>query len=191
MKINFSFISHLKYRLYVYLALLIAVPAATCFLVNLKTKPKDFEKFHIFIGATIIDKEQFSSQINNLLSEDLEIKIEGYKETDALFQTQLDSFGRTSDLLIMPKSVMDTQEYLPYVSINEDNKYYDESNYIGYERHIGILLNKEIDCYLGKYLSLNDEPYYALISNSTVHGEGFFEKYTTNQVERVLTLLLS
>lgn len=191
MNVNFSFLAHLKYRLYAYIAVLIVVPAFIVFSIGEKNKPKDFEKFHIFVGAEVVNKSELKKDVGSILSEDLEIIIESYSEIDSLFQTKLDSFGRTSDILVMSKTTLQKQQYIPYVNLSSTNKYYSDTNFVAYERNIGILINGEKDSYLSNYYNLHDEPYYALISNSTVHGEGFLDNYKTNQVEKVLSLFLS
>ena len=191
MKLNFPFLAHLKYRLYVYIGVFVGISALTCLSITLATNPKKYEKFQIFVGADFTNKDGFINEINGLLKEDLEVKIEALNESDSLFNTKFNTFGKTSDIIIVSKTIMDTQDNVPYVTFSQGDKYYSDLNYSNFERCFGILLNGNENNYLSKYFSLKDEPYYAFVSQKTVHGEHLLNTYSTDQVDRVLTLLLN
>ncbi len=183
MKTKFNFKAHVLNKLLTYVFLLIVIPILSCYLVDTKTAPKKHEKFSLFVAAELKEKFTLKEELEELFPEDLLVKVESYTPNESMFNTFVDTYGATSDVLIFPKSYLEDIEYFPYKKFNVGDKYYSDSNFIKFDFHFGLLIS---DSNLKDYINFLDEDYYLMIGPNSVHTLNIFEEGNTDQIDRFI-----
>ena len=184
MKTKYDFKAHIINNLLVYLFVLLLMPTISYFIIEAKTSPKSHEKFIVFIAEDLNNEHDLKSELKELFKSDISIKVESHKTSENLFQTYVDTYGHISDILIFPKSYLDTIDNFTYRNFEIDNSYYSDTNYIKYEKHFGLDINNSL---LLDYISCSkEESYYLLIGPNSVHTLDIFDDGKTNQISRFL-----
>ena len=193
MKSKFNFFKHLMDRFYVYIIFIVLVPIIVTYSISLKTRPKDYESFSIFTETDLVkSKEETESYFKAVLSEDKVVKVNSWTKLDnSTFSIMLNSQGKLSDLVILSSSTLETMTKFDYISLNDTNEYYSDTNFVYHSNnnHYGIRLHDNELNYLSDYFNFLDDTYFIFINKNSVHLKGFIEESKTDQVKRVLDFI--
>ena len=172
-----------------------------CFLFNIITAPKDYEKMEIFITAHSIKKDDLYDKIYT--SELKEIQINSCSENDDYYGVSLETLGIiSSDILIVKKELVLTdgatnsfieldKDYLRNYNINlEDFEVITVDNKV----HAIVVYDKEKNInLLGDYIYYADDSavYCIVLNNISSHiGKYSYKEKTTNIAFEMLNKLL-
>lgn len=190
MKIKYSFKNHLVNRFYVYLGALVLVPLICSYSIHLKTRPKDVERFSVFVDAEFIDDGAFKDLLFTELKEDLVIDTYDVSRNDSVFNTYFSTYGLNSDICILSKETLDKFATIHFLDLK--NTTFDKvSNYCFNDYSIGVLCHEKGSDTLNEYFDFGsfDDDYYIVASKDSVHIKEISNSGKTNQIARVLRLL--
>lgn len=183
MKTKFSFKTHLMNRLATYVIFLILIPVLSYYIIELKTSPKNYEKFSVFVAAKLNENKDLKADLKELLPEDLKIIVESHTTNEELYQTYVDTVARVSDVVIFPASYVEKIENFSFRNFEEGNPYYSDTNFVKYEKHWALSVT---DSGLKDYINFGDEQFYLLIGKKSVHTLNVFDDGKTDQIDRLL-----
>lgn len=185
MKIRFSFKNHLSHSFFFYLIALVAVPLVCSYSIQIKTRPKDYERFSFFSEATLINENSLNNQLLEVLPEDLLIELYDMDRSDRTFKTYLSSYGLNSDICLLSETTLAEFETIPFLDLKE-TVWESEDNYVISNLSVGVLINKET---LSSLFNFKNEKYYLCVIKTSVHLKGLKQDGQTDQVNRVLEYL--
>lgn len=193
MKTRFNFSRHIRDCFAYYLLALIVTPILVTYFVQLKTNPKDYEKFTVFVGSTYKDEYAFKKYLLKILPEDLDIYFYHCEESDSTFLTQVTSRAYNSDLTILSTTGINRVTDLEFLDLSSSSKYSFEPNYKREESIYGLTLKNSSKNLLSDYINYNnEETYHAFIPKKSVHLKGIVDDSgKTDQVSRVLNEVFS
>ena len=110
MNIKYSFKEHLINKFLLYIFSVAAVTVGVSYGIVLKTNPHPEETISIFIAAKKRNDLNFDKHLETILSNDiLEINVHSYDFEMPEFNITYLTQGQDSDLLILPKELLDEQ----------------------------------------------------------------------------------
>lgn len=99
-----------------YLAIILVVPFAVNFFVNLKTAYKDNERFTFFFATDKVDNDKFSNAFKDMFQENGILSFDYYVDspkTDVEFVSNLNNRSSICDIFIVPEDYFD-KAFLAY-----------------------------------------------------------------------------
>ena len=183
MKTRFSFKNHIAHTFFIYIAA-IAVSIFVCtYSINLKTRPKDYERFSIFSEVEFTDEGALKDTLlNEVIPEDLKIDLYYMDKNDNSFNTYFSAYGRNSDICLLSKDTLDRFETIYFVNL-KGTKWDKEDNYKYGDISVGIKYP------VNNYFKYESGDYYLLVMSDSVHLDEITNG-KTNQVKRVLDYLI-
>lgn len=184
MVIKYSFKNRVSHMFIFYIIAIILIPIFCSYLIMLKTRPKDIERFSFFSELNYVDDGLFKQQLFDVLNEDLEINIYDMNKNDRLFNSYFSSYGLNSDICLLSKSTLDSFTSIDFVDLT-GTKWDNDTNYRFNEYSVGIFYNDD-----SRFNIIDkEEKYYLLALKSSVHLKGILNESKTDQVNRVLEYL--
>lgn len=187
MKIKYPLKYHLVNRFYFYIGALVLIPIICSYSINLKTRPKDYERFSIFCDIELKNDGVFKDYLFEELKEDLVIDVYEMSRKDNLFNSYFSSYGLNSDICILSKETLDRFETMYFLNLkNTDFDY--ASNYYFNDYSVGVLCHEQGSDMLEEFFDFTDldDDYYITISKSSVHLKEVTNDGKTNQIARIL-----
>lgn len=174
----------IKKHIWAFLLATVLIPVASVFFVRLKTAPKDYEKYALFVGADVSSQENFENSVKEILPEDKKVTVYYAAESDSLIGTMYQGYSEYSDILILSKKYLYTfTDYSLFVDINSLKDVNTDNPYKTY----GLHLDKSKDNIFNKYIKYLEDDYYLLVNKKSVHLAELIESGgKTNQTKRVL-----
>ena len=185
MKARFSFKNHLSHSFLIYIVSFLAVLLVCSYAIQLKTRPKDYERFSFFSEATLVSENKINNQFSKVLPEDLLIEFYDMDRNDKTFKTYLSSHGLNSDICLLSETTLSEFKTIPFLDLKETT--WDSSdNYVISDYSVGIPTNKER---LADLFNFNEDNYYLCVIKTSVHLKGLKKNGQTDQVNRILEYL--
>ena len=153
--------------------------------IQLKTRPKDYERFSFFSEATLVNEAKINNQFSKVLPEDLVIEFYDMDRNDRTFKTYLSSHGLNSDICLLSETTLSEFKTIPFLNL-KDTTWDSVDNYVISELSVGIPASKEK---LASLFNFNEDNYYLCVIKESVHLKGLKKGGQTNQVNRVLEYL--
>ena len=185
MKTRFSLKNHLSHSFLLYIVSFLVVLLICSYAIQIKTRPKDHEKFSFFSEATLVDGSKFNNQLSKVLPEDLVIDLYDMDRNDRTFKSYLSAHGLNSDICLLSETTIAEFKTIPFLDLKE-TVWDSVDNYILSDLSVGIPANKEK---LADIFNFNEENYYLCVIKSSVHLKGLKKGGQTDQVNRVLEYL--
>lgn len=185
MKTRFSLKNHLSHSFLLYIVSFLVVLLICSYAIQIKTRPKDYEKFSFFSEATLVDDSKFNNQLSKVLPEDLVIDLYDMDRNDKTFKSYLSAHGLNSDICLLSEATIAEFKTIPFLDLKE-TVWDSVDNYILSDLSVGIPANKEK---LTDIFNFNEENYYLCVIKSSVHLKGLKKGGQTDQVNRVLEYL--
>lgn len=190
MKIKFPFKNHFSRYLFVYLAAFIATPLVCSYSIQIKNRPKDYERFTFFSDVTLKESGVFKDQLFKVLPEDLEIELYDIDASDNIFNTYLSAYGYNSDICLLSETTISKFTSIPFLDL-KDTTWNKDDNYVFQSYSIGVLCHNKDGEELKNVFNFKDDNYYLFVVNTSVHLKGLKSGGLTDQVNRVLEYLTS
>lgn len=190
-KINFPFKKHFIDRLYLYVIAIILIPAIVSYGVILKTNPKDYEIFSVFVEANFRDSSSFKNYIKeNTGKANKEINLysitSDLKAYEVVYQTQ----GLESDILILSDKAFKNDYSSNYVELMENSSFYSDTNKMVNDKHFGIQIFDGMQGKLTDFINYEEnQQYYLFINKYSVHTSRFVNEGKTEQIFKLLGVI--
>ena len=170
MKIKYSLKNHIANRFYIYLGALLLVPLLCSYTVLQMTKPKENERFSLFVDVELKNEGLLKDHLLDELKEDLVIDAYEMSRNDNLFNTYFSSYGLNSDICILSKETMDKFNTMYFLNL-EGTVFDNADNYHFGNYSIGIPCHQKGSIELNEYFDFQslDDDYYIAVSKDSVH----------------------
>lgn len=186
--------AHLYYCWYIYLIIIVFVSFVGNYVVNLKTRIKDYEKVSIYVGSLGVDYTNLENHLmENMDDSLLEVEILDYNQKDTYFNISLQAAGTNTDLVICPaNSMSDEIKIKRFASLKELN--FENKNNIKFYDDYSIIIKDDNINYLSNYITYNDGDTYCLYINKlspNVHSlfKTKDDKYSDNGTKIIYKIL--
>ena len=185
MKTRFSLKNHLSHSFLLYIVSFLAVLLVCSYAIQLKTRPKDYERFSFFSEATLVNDNKFNNQLSKVLPEDLVIDLYDMNRSNKTFKSYLSAHGLNSDICLLSETTLAEFKTIPFLDLKE-TVWDSHDNFVIGDLSVGILANKDN---LTDLFNFNEDNYYLCAIKTSVHLKGLKKGGQTNQVNRVLEYL--
>lgn len=183
MNVKYPAKKFIKNNLAIFIIALVAIPVASIYLIRFKTKPQDYEKYALFIGASAKNTKTLSSSLQSHFPNLLDFKTYSIAENDSLFASYYQGYASRSDIIILSKTRLDEFTNFTYF---EDISHLDLASSEPIYKNIGIPLDKTNSCILNEHVNYLNDTYYLMIHNESVHLKGITDGGKTNYTYELL-----